>query len=181
MKNIVTILAFAIIIFTAACKKDAATTPVDTTKTDTTKTTTKTTTTNSTNSWKLGSTSFNTVYTTRTHSSIGSNNAAVTGVTFMDSTPGTVAITNSVVLFFLTPPTTSGTYRVVAYPSNLTATQVAVSASYNFAPYSSTGAGAVDIAVTATNGKITAVIPELPTRALLATTDTMLSGTVTEK
>jgi hypothetical protein len=117
----------------------------------------------------------------RTNSSIGSNNTGVTGVTFMDSTPGTVAVTNSVVLFFITPPTTSGSYRVVAYPSNLTSTQVAVVAGYNYGIYNSTGAGTVDIAVTVANGKITAVIPELPTRALLATTDTMVSGTVTEK
>lgn len=61
----------------------------------------------------------------------------------------------------------AGTYRVIAEDSvdNLTATQVSFRANKNTDYYESTGAGAVDLKVTVSNGKYTVVMPTAPAKS----------------
>ena len=129
-----------------------------------------------TNGWKLGANSYTTVFAMRV--ATGGN----TAVTAMDAIPtGSSSNVNTFIAYFSTVPTASGTYRIVSYPSALTATQVGIAAGGPNGTYVSTGAGTVDATVTVSGGKITVTVPQITVKKTNSTEELSASGTIKEQ
>jgi hypothetical protein len=127
--------------------------------------------------WKLGTNTYTSVFSMRV--ATGSN----TAVTSMDAIPtgSNSANVNTFIAYFPTVPTTNGTYRVAAYPSALTATQVGIAAGGPNGTYVSTGAGTVDATVTVTGGKLTITVPNITVKKTNSTEELTASGTIKEQ
>lgn len=167
-KLFLSVLAFGLVL--SSCKKEEPT-PTTPTATPTPEPTTPT------NGWKLGTTSYTTVYVGRS----GSNSLSA-----VDAIPGgSNPAVNSCNVFFSEYPTTGGTFTVVQYPSanTLTANQIGVSAGiYSTSQtYTSTGSDNIEASVTvATDGKISVVIPEIWVKNTSSSDSLKLTGTISE-
>jgi hypothetical protein len=153
------LLAFVLLI---SCKKDSD----DTTAT--------------TSGWKLGTTSYTTAFATRINT--GSGTTPGIALTAMDAIPtsSNTSSLNTFVAYFSTAPTANGTYRVVAYPGTLSATQVGIVAGGPNGTYASTGAGTVDATITVSGGKITIVVPPVTVKKTTSAEELTASGTIKE-
>ncbi|RYY90186.1 MAG: hypothetical protein EOO15_03590 [Chitinophagaceae bacterium] len=135
-----------------------------------------------TDGWKLGTATHTTEMTQRPSGSTAG--FATIGLMAMQGFTPTTSPDN-ITAYFATYPTTSGTYRVVAFPGTgaLAAGETYVIASGpGTGSYGSTGAGTVDVTVTVNaSGKATIVIPDITLRKLSGTEELVAGGTIRER
>ncbi|MCW3121476.1 MAG: hypothetical protein JWQ38_968 [Flavipsychrobacter sp.] len=163
-----------------SCKKSTTTTTTPTTTTPTT--TTTTTTAIPTNGWKMGATSYTSVYVSRSGPT-GSSSGAAVGLTALDAAP-TASTINKCTIYLPSYPTAGGTFRVVKVGSVVTlgATEVGVTAQLasSSAYYASTGLDGIDVTVTVTGGKIKVVVPDVWVKNIAGSDSMKLTGTILE-
>ncbi len=125
------------------------------------------------NSWKVGNTSYTTMYAFRVTPSNG--DPALTGWDRTPSPSMDYTKLNSWAVSFKTMPTTSGTYKIVGYPSSgflANADEVYITAFTAGTTYVSTGAGNLMATVTVTGNKIAVTVPQIPTMTTSGTAST---------
>ena len=128
------------------------------------------------NSWKLGSVSYTTKYSTAS--------AVAKQLIAMDAIPsGTNPSVNTCQVTFSALPTSGGTYKIVTLSAATLATNEVIVYGSTYSPgatYVSTGNDGVSATITVSGGKITASIPPVWVKKTGGTDSMQLSGTIIE-
>nr|WP_294944941.1 hypothetical protein [uncultured Mucilaginibacter sp.] len=156
MKKLLTLMAAALVILIAACKKDSTETPGD-------------------NSFTLGSATYKIGWTNN-----GLTSGGNTLIIFSDKQPmGADPVLNTVNISFKTAPTASGTYQLVGVGAATTSKQFELSVGHLTDAYAYIGTS-VDVQITVSGGKTTVTIPSVTLKSTSGKPDETFTANVHE-